>query len=51
MATLQEILEKAGTLENAERMARFLSDNDPEYLMAISGQVPFTRKKIVSHSQ
>lgn len=33
MATLQEILEKAGTLENAERMARFLSDDNPEYLM------------------
>lgn len=25
--------------------------NDPEYLMAVSGQVPFTNKKIVSHSQ
>lgn len=33
MATLQEILENAGTLENAERVARFLSDNNPEYLM------------------
>ena len=33
MATLQEILNKAGTLENAERMARFLSDDDPAYLM------------------
>lgn len=25
--------------------------NDPEYLMAVSGQVPFTTKNIVSHSQ
>jgi len=33
MASLQEILAKAGTLENAERMARFLSDDDPKYLL------------------
>lgn len=25
--------------------------NDPEYLLGVSGQVPFTRKDIVSHSQ
>ena len=33
MATLREILQKAGTLENAERVARLLSKNDPKYLM------------------
>jgi len=33
VATLQEILSKAGTLEKAEQMARFLSDDNPEYLM------------------
>lgn len=33
MATLQEILERAGTLENAEHIARFLSNDDPKYLM------------------
>jgi len=33
MATLAEILQKSGTLENAERIARFLSDDDPKYLL------------------
>ena len=33
MATLAEILQKAGTLENAERIARFLSNDDPKYLL------------------
>ena len=33
MASLQEILNKAGTIENAERLAKFLSDDKPEYLL------------------
>jgi len=33
MATIAEMLAKAGTIENAEKMARFLSDDDPKYLM------------------
>lgn len=33
MATLAEMLQKAGTLEKAEEIARFFSDDDPKYLL------------------
>ena len=33
MAGLAEILQKAGTLENAEKIATFLSNDDPKYLL------------------